>query len=162
MNLKKIVICVLFLSSLCIAILQAQTTIPVSGGNATGTGGSLGYTVGQVVYTTYTGSNGTVSQGVQQPFEISVVTGLEEAKDISLEIIAYPNPASDFIKLMIKNYEVDNLSYQLYDVNGSILQDNKIEGQETNISMLNLKPSVYFLKVTDNKKVVKTFKIIKN
>lgn len=162
MNLKKIVICTLFLSSFCSTILQAQTTIPASGGNATGTGGSVSYSLGQVAYTTYTGSNGTVSQGVQQPFEISIVTGLEEAKDISFEIMAYPNPASDFIKLMIKNYEVDNLSYQLYDVNGSILQDNKIEGQETNISMLNLKPSVYFLKVTDNKKVVKTFKIIKN
>ena len=162
MTLKKTIICTLFLSSLCISILQAQTTIPASGGNATGTGGSLSYTVGQVVYTTYTGSNGTVSQGVQQPFEISVVTGLEEAFGISLEIIAYPNPATDFIKLMIKNHDVGNLSYQFYNVNGNLLQDSKVESQETNISMQNLKPSVYFLKVTDNKKVVKTFKIIKN
>jgi hypothetical protein len=75
--------------------------------------------------------------------------------------MAYPNPATDLIKLIVKNYEVKNLSYQLNDANGSLLQDSKVESQETNISMQNLKPSLYFLKVTDNKKVLKTFKIIK-
>jgi len=126
MTLKKTIICTLFLSSLCIAILPAQPTIPASGGNATGTGGTVSYTIGQVVYTTYTGTNGTVSQGVQQPYEISIVTGIEEAIGISLEIMAYPNPATDFIILIIKNYEVKNLSYQFYDINGSLLQDSKL------------------------------------
>ena len=31
----------------------------------------MSYTVGQVVYYTYTGSNGSVAEGVQQPYEIS-------------------------------------------------------------------------------------------
>jgi hypothetical protein len=68
MNIKKIILCFLFLNSLCSTILRAQTTIPASGGNATGTGGSVSYTVGQVVYTTHTGLNETITQGVQQPF----------------------------------------------------------------------------------------------
>ena len=142
--------------------IQAQNAIPASGGNATGSGGSVSYTVGQVVYTKYTGTNGSVAQGVQQPYEISVVTGIVEAKGISLEIEVYPNPATDFVKLKIENYEVKNLRYQLYDINGSLIKDNKVEGNETSISMQNLLPSVYFLKVTDNNKVIKTFKIIKN
>ena len=142
--------------------IQAQNAIPASGGNATGNGGSVSYTVGQVVYTKYTGTNGSVAQGVQQPYEISVVTGIVEAKGISLEIEVYPNPATDFVKLKIENYEVKNLRYQLFDINGSLIKDNKVEGNETSISMQNLLPSVYFLKVTDNNKVIKTFKIIKN
>jgi hypothetical protein len=140
----------------------AQTTIPASGGNASGSGGTSSYSVGQIVYTTNTATNGSVTQGVQQPYEISVITGIEAAKDISLEMVVYPNPAQDFVKLTIKNYEAQNLKYQLYDINGSLIKDNKVEGNETSISMQNLLPSVYFLKVTDNNKVIKNFKIIKN
>jgi hypothetical protein len=103
-----------------------------------------------------------VAQGVQQPYEISVITAIEAAKDISLEIMVYPNPATDFIKLKIENCELQNLRYQLYDINARLLQDNKIVGNETNIVMSNLMSATYFLKVTDNNKVIKTFKIIKN
>ena len=142
--------------------LQAQSTNPASGGNASGSGGSVSYTIGQIVYTKNNGTNGSVAQGVQQPYEISVVTGIEEALGISLEIMVYPNPATDFVKLKIENYEVQNLRYQLYDINGSLLQDNKIVGNETNIVISNYVPAVYFLKVSDNNKVIKAFKIIKN
>jgi hypothetical protein len=142
--------------------IQAQNTIPASGGNASGSGGSVSYSVGQVVYTTNTGTNGSVTQGVQQPYEISVVTGIVEAEDISLEMVVYPNPATDFIKLKIENYEVQNLRYQLFDINGSLLQDNLIVGNEISIDMSNYMSATFFLKVTDNNKVIKTFKIIKN
>ena len=142
--------------------LQAQQVVTTSGGNASGSGGSASYSVGQVVYTTNGNSNGRVAQGVQQPYEIFIVTGIEEAKGISLEIMVYPNPATDFIKLKIENYDVQNLRYQLYDINARLLQDNKIVGNETDIVMSNYVSATYFLKVTDNNKGVKTFKIIKN
>jgi hypothetical protein len=148
---------------LCIGLsgLHAQNAIPTSGGNASGSGGSVSYSVGQVVYTTNTGTNGSSAQGVQQPYEISIVTGIEETLDISLEIMVYPNPATDYIKLNIKNYDVQNLRYQLYDINARLLQDNKIGGNETDIVISNYMSATYFLKVTDNNKVIKTFKIIK-
>jgi hypothetical protein len=142
--------------------MQAQNTIPASGGNISGGGGTVSYSVGQVVYTTNTGSNGSVAQGVQQPFEISVVTSVEEAKGISLEIVLYPNPATDFIILKIENCEIENLSYQLIDINGNLLLSNKVESNETNIAMSNRVSGTYFLNVTDNKKIIRTFKIIKN
>jgi hypothetical protein len=142
--------------------LQAQSTIPVSGGNASGSGGTVSYTVGQIVYTKNSGTSGSSAQGVQQPYEISVITGLEEARDISLEVMVYPNPAQDFVKLIIKNYEVDNLRYQLFDINGSLIKDSKVEVNEIQILIQNLKPSAYLLKVIQGKKEIKTFKIIKN
>ncbi len=58
---------------------------------------------------------------------MSIVPGIKEVKDVSLEIVAFPDPATDFIKLSIKNYEVKNLRYQLYGINGRILKDNIIE-----------------------------------
>lgn len=140
----------------------AQTTIPASGGNASGSGGTASYSVGQIVYIKNTGTNGSASQGVQQPYEISVVTGIEEAKDILLEFVVYPNPASDLVRLKISNFEIQNLKYQLYDMNGNLMQQNYIFSDETNISLQSFLPSTYFLKIIQDRKEIKTFKIIKN
>ncbi len=86
--------------------IQAQNTIPASGGNASGGGGTVSYSVGQIVYTTNTSvSSGSVAQGVQQPFEISVITAIEQAEDITLVCSVYPNPASDFLTLKVENYD---------------------------------------------------------
>jgi hypothetical protein len=158
---KKIILITFLLLAVRLTGLDAQETVPVTGGNATGSGGTANYTVGQIVYTTNSGTNGTSFQGVQQPFEISVVTGIEEAENISLEFAVYPNPATDFIILKTGTYDAVNLRFQLYDNNGGILLDKKVEETETTITMSNLVPSIYFLKVSDKKEVVRTFKIIK-
>jgi hypothetical protein len=142
--------------------LQAQEAIPATGGNASGSGGSVSYSVGQVIYTTNTGTHGSVAQGVQQPYEISVVTGIEEAIGINVSVLAYPNPVTEFLKLKVESYKVVNLSYQLYDMIGRLLENKKITGNETNIAMSNHLPATYFLKITEGTKEVKTFKIIKN
>ena len=157
---RKILITI-FLCSLWTFVIHAQGTIPATGGNATGSGGSVSYSVGQITYNTFSGTNGSVAQGVQQPFEISVVTGTDDAKAIDLVLSAYPNPATDFVILKVGNLDNKNLSYELYDINGALLENKKIEGAETNIMFGNLSPSIYFLKVTDKSTVVKTFKIIK-
>ena len=143
--------------------IQAQNTIPASGGNASGGGGTVSYSVGQIGYITNTSvSSGSVAQGVQQPFEISVITAIEQAEDITLVCTVYPNPASNFLTLKVENYDKESLSYQLFDANGKLLESKKVTGNKTIISMVNLLPSLYFLKVIDNQKEIKTFKIIKN
>jgi len=162
MKYKKLKLSAVFLLGLGITGLQAQESVNATGGNASGSGGSTSYSVGQVVYTTNAGTNGSVAQGVQQPFEISVVTGLEEAKDINLVIAAYPNPTTDYLQLQVESEKLNNLSYQLFDTNGKLLETKKIEGNQTSISMSNLVSANYFLKVIQENKEVKIFKIIKN
>jgi len=143
--------------------LQAQEAIPATGGEATGSGGSASYTVGQVVYTTNVGTNGnSVAQGVQQPYEISVVTSIPEAKEINLLVSAYPNPTTNYLTIKVENYETANLQYQVSDINGKLLQTVKATGTETKIETNNLIPANYFVKVLDNNKEIKVFKIIKN
>ena len=163
MRHKKLKLSAVLLLGLGLTGLQAQTAVPATGSNASGSGGTVSYSVGQVVCTTNTGgSNGSVAQGVQQPFEISVVTGLEEAKGINLSVSAYPNPTTDFLNLKVENYDKTNLSYQLFDISGKLLETKKITSNETSINTSKLVPATYFLKVTENNKEVKTFKILKN
>lgn len=142
--------------------LKAQESVPVTGGNALGVGGSISYSIGQIAYTTNSGSEGYVSQGVQQPYEITAVTEIKTSKGITLEFSASPNPSTDYVLLKIQNFKAERLSYELHDINGKLLKSNKIESDETNIEMKKYIRSVYFLKIIDQKAKVKEFKIIKN
>ena len=162
MRHKRLKLSAVLLLGLGLTGLQAQESVNATGGDALGSGGSASYSVGQVVYTTNTGTNGSVAQGVQQPFEISVVTGIEEAKGINLSVSAYPNPTTDYLTLSISEFEISNLTYQLYDISGKLLQSEKITGNQTNIVMSNLVPANYFVKVIAGNQLIKDFKIIKN
>ena len=165
MQLRKLKLSTILLFGFGLTGLQAQEVIPAAGGNASGSAGTVSYSVGQVVYTTNSGTNGTVAQGVQQPFEISIVTGLEEAKGINLMVSAYPNPTTDFLNLKVDASNALNiqlLSYQLYDMSGNLLEIKKLVGNQTSIVMSYLVRATYFLKVIEGSKEVKTFKIIKN
>jgi hypothetical protein len=162
MRHKRLKLSAVLLLGLGLTSLQAQESVNATGGNASGSGGSASYSIGQVVCQTHTGTSGSVAQGVQQPYEISVVTGLEEAKGITLTVSAYPNPTTDYLTLEVKEFELSNLNFQLYDMSGKLLQNEKIAGNQTSIVMTNLVPATYFIKVIQRNKVVKTFKIIKN
>ena len=162
MRHKRLKLSAVLLLGLGLTGLQAQTSVNATGGDASGSGGSVSYSVGQVAYQTHTRTSGSVAQGVQQPFEISVVTGIEEAKGINLSVSAYPNPTTDYLTLSISEFEISNLTYQLYDISGKLLQSEKITGNQTNIVMSNLVPANYFVKVIAGNQLIKEFKIIKN
>jgi hypothetical protein len=140
---------------------QAQQATTATGGDATGSGGSVAYSVGQIVYTTHTGNKGSVAQGVQQPYEISVVLGVENSL-IDLDISAYPNPTTHFLTLSIGNEISETLHFQLCDLSGKIIERRKISNRTETIHMENLATATYFLKVSNDNNEVKIFKIIKN
>ena len=159
--MKKTKLIIMFSLISAITGVKAQQGFTAAGGGASGSGGNAAYSVGQIVYTTNTGAGGSVAQGVQQPYEISIVLGLEDHQ-ISLNMKVYPNPTSDFLILNVGNFELSTLNFELFDVSGKLLESKKITSSTETISMENLPSSTYFLKVTSNNEEVKTFKIIKN
>lgn len=165
MKHKRLILNALLLFAIGQTVLMAQETISAGGSNASGSGGSVSNSFGQIFFNTNTGTNGIVTQGVQQPLEISIVTETEDVKEISLNCTTYPNPAIDYVTLKIEASALLNAvssNFQLYDVSGKILKSKNVSGNETTISMNDLIPATYFLKVSINNKVVKTFKISKN
>lgn len=160
MKHKKLKLCFVLLLGFGLTAMQAQKTVLTNGSIALGSGGSMCYSIGQVVYTTNTGTNGSISQGVQQPYEIFV--GLEEGKSSNLSCKVYPNPANAVLTLKVENLKHSTYTYSLYDMDGKLLADKKFKGNETSIDISHLVAATYFLKVTDNMKAVSTYKIVKN
>jgi len=158
--MKKITTVVLFYL-LVLGRLYAQDAVPSIGGEAKGIGGLVSYSVGQLVYNTNIGTNFSIAQGVQHPYEIFISVGIE-LKEINLELSVYPNPTFNNLMLEISNYNDENLTYYLYDMQGKLLKSIVVVSTTTIIEMERLTAATYFLKVTANNDLIKTFRIIKN
>lgn len=158
MKYKKTVICIAFLL-LGLGGMYAQENTVTTGSKATGIGGTASYSVGQIVYTSASGTNGSVIQGLQQPYEISVITGVDETT-INLEMNIYPNPTTNFLTL--KTEEFKNLEFRLIDLEGKVIKNKKIVASTTTIVTEDLSQATYFLVLINDNRVIKTFKVIKN
>ena len=147
---------------LCLALnfSQAQQAFSATGGEATGTGGTNSYTVGQVVYTTKSDSAGTLNEGVQQTYTIVPFDGLDEQL-ISLSMSVFPNPSTDIINLQIEDVKNATLSFSLTDINGKLLHEEVILNEITSINLGQYSPGTYFVKVIDNASRSRSFKVIK-
>lgn len=153
--------CAIIFLFLRLTTVYAQQTVSSSGGDAFSNIGSISFSVGQLLILDQTGSNGSVMNGVQQPYEISVITAIEE-NEMSQYIFAYPNPVTGLLNLDVFRYAGGNLSFQLFNIHGKILIDKSITSTETSIGMNDFVPGIYLLKVKQENKEIKAFKIIKN
>jgi hypothetical protein len=156
--MKSILLTTLFIIST--TIFYSQETVAVSGGNLTGSG-SVSYTVGQLIVVTNKAKTGSVAQGVQQSLELFTLVN-PELLVLTLKAVTYPNPTKDKIILSLTDNSLHNLSYAMYDIKGRIVAKGTVNKENTSISMTYLATGVYILKIHQNKKQLKVFKIIKN
>jgi hypothetical protein len=159
-NIQFLIIFLLFFHTA--TIVNAQKAFVSSGGNAQGTTGTISYTIGQTAYNFYDGTDGSVSQGVQQPYEIFLVTGTEKAWGVSLDCQVYPNPVQDHLQLKIQGLKWEKLRWGIYDLSGKRLKEDRVSQSLSTIPVDELIPGSYLFSVfgTKNSKI-KTFKIIK-
>ena len=140
---------------------HAQQNTVTAGGDASGTDGTVSYSIGQIDYIQATGSGGTANQGVQQPFEFYVL-GTNDLPQIQLEVAVFPNPTTTNVQLHLGNFQIEDLYYALYDIHGRLLRHEVIHTETTKIPMEHLAAAVYVLHITQKGKHLKSFKIIKN
>ncbi len=131
----------------------AQSAIVSVGGDAQGNGGSVSYTVGQVA----------VQEGVQQPYEIMTV-GVDDYPQIVLDAVVYPNPTDNIAQLRLNGFEIpaDGLRANLYDGNGKRLQTIPVTGDLTPFQIGQYATGTYYLEVRDEKRILKTFKVVRS
>jgi hypothetical protein len=139
--------------------LQAQESLAASGGEATAVGGVVSYSIGQMIYTSATGINGSVALGVQQPCEILTITGINET-NINLMLSIYPNPTTNY--LILKTLDSNNISYQLYNFEGKIIDSKIVIDNLSKICLVEQPKGTYFLNIVHNNHIMRIFKVIKN
>lgn len=146
----------------CAIVLQgfAQESINSSGGDATGIGGSAAYSIGQTVYTSNSSSTGTISQGVQQAYEIYEVSLVDGEQAVSVQV--YPNPTSQFITLDFHDSFLSIYTVQLTDIQGKLIQEVEIIDKKTELNLSHLSTASYYLVLTQKNKIIKKFKIVKS
>jgi len=159
MKIKLLTACIL-----CFILqqnMQAQKNFTVSGGDATGSSGSVSYSIGQLVYEEIIGTNQfSLIQGVQQPAEISIIAIEEESLKITSKVFIYPNPADDYIFLQFNDLSLCPCEAFLYDLNGKLINQIDINDPLTKISLNDIRTSLCFLKLIRKDGVTKVFKII--
>lgn len=156
MKFKKILFCFLF-SSILFPIYGQDNTVS-SGGNASNATGSVSYTVGQVFYSSADGENGSINQGVQQPYSAEIITGIE-LREVTLQL--FPNPTNELALLKVETEFIGLLSYSLYDESGRLIQSSSINSLESPIQLSGNSSGIYFLNVQNSSQIIKSFRIIK-
>lgn len=145
---------------LSIGQAQAQQAVVPAGGEATGNGGTVSYTTGQVTSATVSSSNGSVAQGVQQPYEV-IATSLVQESNGQLLATAFPNPASSFINIHIQSM-VDQGNYRLMDALGQLVLQGRFGGTDDTIDLASLPAASYHLVLFTGAKPIGTFTVIKH
>lgn len=154
--MKKILLAI---SALSATGISAQQAITASGGNASGSGGSSSYTVGQTAYLSK-GTSNQVLEGVQQPYEI-LTLAVSETGSVEKNIFLYPNPVKDLLFVDFNQEPFDNASYQLFDAQGKIIKQGKFNQKKNELDLSLLPQSVYIIRIIQENKNVKAFKVIK-
>lgn len=79
-----------------------------------------------------------------------------------IEIILFPNPASETVTIQLKNNDQQLGIIELYDVFGKKILTDRTAGNERQITIKNLASGVYFCRIySDTKQILGTYKIIK-
>ena len=139
--------------------LKAQNNTVSAGGDAEGSNGSVSFTVGQVVYTSAEGSNGSINQGVQQPYDLDIITGIEQNE---IELTLYPNPTLGQFNLSIADARTSEYSIQLFDAAGRLLLNKKQLLELNSISLESYATGTYVLSVFKKDELIKSFRIVRN
>jgi len=153
--------CILLLSVGLFSVSQAQQAVLTTSDNAGGSNGSVSYSVGQTAYLSQSGTNGFIIEGVQQPYEIQFMPGVEEMKDYGIDCSVFPNPTSGEVTLKIEPRSHMKLRYRLSGIRGELILENPVEASQQVIPMETLSPGTYFLTLLEIETALKTYKIIK-
>ncbi len=156
MKTKKILFTISGLFTVIVAV-QSQEVIATSGDYFENSSGSVAFTIGEPVTATLIKDDKILTQGFHQS-EITIETEYI-LPALEFEITAFPNPANDYVILKAEQFE--GLHYYLFTMEGGQILEGLLVSDQTEINFSLLTPSIYFLKVIEGNKELKTFKIIK-
>lgn len=143
-----------------VSLLKAQSAVMTTGANAMGSNGTVSYSVGQAAYLVK-GTNREISEGVQQVYEITTLATNETSSSTEKDILIYPNPFKDYLYLDFTTNSFRSSDYQLFDAQGKLIKADKITQSKSELNLSSLPAAMYIIRINQEGKNIKTFKIIK-
>ncbi len=140
--------------------LCAQQSLSVAGFSHSNSSGMLSWNIGELMTETMESNGLVLTQGLYQT-RLEVTTSTEQSFTL-YDITAFPNPAQDFIHIVVNYPDLQGMYYSLYNNKGVLLKEGDITNSITKVDLEHFPPSVYFIQVKDKMKMLQTFKIIKN
>ena len=143
------------------ADMLAQQSFVVSGADAKTGFGSVSVSVGQIITISDSARRGSISHGVQLPFEIlHLPVGVNNDISNNIKAEAYPNPTFDFLKISIPDDYMQHI-VRIADMNGSILFTQEFIGKELLLPMNRYASGMYIIDILENDSILSSFRIIK-
>lgn len=106
-------------------------------------------------------SGGSFAAGVQQPYEIQIISHFEEP-GIDLTVSAFPNPANDILILTAESYEGTPIYFELFSISGQLIEKQLLLHHETYIDISRHSAGIYLLRITTKEKHLKIIEISKH
>jgi hypothetical protein len=136
---------------------RGQQALVVTGGNASGVGGSVSYSIGQVAYTS--DAAGFVNSGIQQPFEITITSVDDSFRD--LQVSLFPNPTSRELIIEMNNPN-NGISAEVFNSNGSLMDTFRLASTRESIPVSHWAPATYMIRLTDESGNSAVYQIVKH
>jgi len=137
--------------------IAAQENFVSTGGEKAGKNATISFTIGQIFYHTTSGNSIKLNTGLQIPYASYVYIKPIREKP---KIIAYPNPTIDYLTVDVKNYEFGEMTLNLFNINGKLLESRIIREEKTVLNIEKLPTGIYLINISsgieqDNVKIIK-------
>lgn len=166
--MKPFFIFIIILLTQTVFAQQLTPSVISAGGKQVATGNVFySYTIGELV-TPLASNNVVLTQGFEQPAEISIEENLADTTETNFILKAYPNPTNSFVNINITSqYEILDIKTQTFDITGKqIYLSSEIYRSENygiaKLDFSNLQIGQYFVKIIINQEKIFSYKIIKN
>ena len=137
--------------------MLSQSSPVSSGGEGGGPGGTVSFSIGQLVVESTSDSQGSISPGVQQTYEASSVFVDEDLFNNSLQV--YPNPTTQSLRLEFASPFEGQLT--IFDVQGNTVATRVINSKGVQIDASNWSAGTYMLHVLKDKQSVSVHRVVK-
>ena len=140
-------------------LLTAQKNTVTTGGEIKNNTGSVSFSIGLIDFKSFNNGTASISQGVQQTYQVQTTPIGEDLTHIKLNV--FPNPTSSQVQLSIEDKKSMKHQYTLSTLDGKLLRSAKINSPLTTIDLLSYPESNYVLTVYYKNQIIKSFNILK-
>ena len=136
---------------------MAQSSTVCSGGEGSGPGGSVSFSIGQLVVESTIDSEGSISPGVQQSYESASVYVNESLFDNTL--VLYPNPTTQFIEMDFGKIFTGQV--MIFDAAGNVILNQNVNTIECRIDAAGWSSGLYMVHVVKDNESAAVHSVLK-